>query len=194
MKKTLVFLLFSFFNISAQDTIAIQPFDNIDTNIITAILPLISKELHNAKLEILQKATMPDFAYYKPRNRYRAEKILSFLDTVPCKCTKIVGFTESDISTTKGEYIDWGIFGYGSIGGKSCVCSIYRLNRKSNPTLFISRLRKLVVHELGHTYGLDHCNWPLCVMADYKGTMASLDRTGNHFCSPCMAKYKRNRL
>jgi archaemetzincin len=193
MKKIIVFLLFTFITIRAQDTIAIQPFDSIDTNIIKAVLPLISKEFDNAKTEILKKAKMPDFAYYKPRNRYRAEKILTFLDTVTCECTKIVGFTESDISTTKDEYIDWGIFGYGSIDGKSCVCSVYRLKRKSNPALFNSRLRKLIVHELGHTYGLDHCEWPLCVMADYKGTMASLDRTGCHFCSQCKAKYKRNR-
>jgi archaemetzincin len=194
MKKILVFVLLAFINICAQDTIAIQPFDKIDTSIISVILPLISKEFDNAKLEILMKAKMPDFAYYKPRNRYRAEKILAFLDTTTCNCTKIVGFTESDISTSKGEYVDWGIFGYGSIEGKSCVCSIYRLKRKSNPALFNARLRKLVVHELGHTYGLDHCEWPLCVMADYKGTMASLDRTSCHFCAQCKAKYKRNRL
>ena len=189
MMKLLCTLLLFVFSLYAQDTIAILPLGSIDTSVFNNVLPLISKEYNNAKIVLLNRAEMPSYAYYKPRNRYRAEILLSFLDTVHCEATKIVGLTDLDISTTKGEYVDWGIFGYGSIDGKSCVCSMYRLKNKGTPEEFNSRLRKLITHELGHTYGLDHCAWPLCVMADYKGTMASLDRTGYHFCAQCKKKY-----
>jgi archaemetzincin len=189
MMKLLCPLLLFVFSLYAQDTIAILPLGSIDTSVFNSVLQLISKEYNNAKIELLNRAEMPTYAYYKPRKRYRAERLLSFLDTIRCEATKIVGLTDLDISTTKGEYVDWGIFGYGSIDGKSCVCSIYRLKDKGTPEEFNARLRKLITHELGHTYGLDHCAWPLCVMADYKGTMASLDRTGYHFCAQCKKKY-----
>jgi archaemetzincin len=192
MMKPLCTLLLFVFSLYAQDTIAVLPLGSIDTSVFNSVLPLISKEYNNAKIVLLHRTEMPSYAYYKPRNRYRAEKLLSFLDTVNCEASKIVGLTELDISTTKGEFVDWGIFGYGSIDGKSCVCSIYRLKNKGTQEEFNSRLRKLITHELGHTYGLDHCAWPLCVMADYKGTMASLDRTGYHFCAQCKKKKLKN--
>ena len=190
MNKAPPILLLFIFSLCAQDTIAIQPLGSFDTSVFNNILPFVSKEFENAEIVLLKRIEMPSFAYYKPRNRYRAEKILSFLDTIHCQATKIVGVTELDISTTKGECFDWGIFGYGRIDGKSCVCSSYRLKNKGTREMFISRLRKLIIHELGHTYGLDHCAWPLCVMADYKGTMTSLDRTSYHFCVQCKRKLR----
>lgn len=190
MNKISLTLMLFVFVLNGQDTIAIQPLGSIDTSVLKNLLPLVSKEFKNAEVVILNRVEMPAFAYYKPRNRYRAEKVLSFLDTINCQAAKIVGYTELDISTTKGDCFDWGIFGYGRIDGKSCVCSSYRLKNKGTQEMFNSRLRKLITHELGHTYGLDHCNWPLCVMADYKGTMTSLDRTGYHFCVQCKRKLK----
>lgn len=177
----------------ARDTIAILPLGSIDTGMVKRVIPYISKEYDNAQITLLAKVEMPSFAYFKPRNRWRAEKILAFLDSVPFKAAKIVGLTALDLSTTKDSYPDWGVFGYGWIGGKSCVCSIYRLKNKDTREQFDIRLRKLIIHELGHTYGLDHCAWPQCVMADYKGTMASLDRTSWHLCVQCREKYRAAR-
>ena len=55
---------------------------------------------------------LPESAYYEPRKRYRAEKILEYLYSLRTdKNEKIVGLTSSDISTTKDPYDDWGIFG-----------------------------------------------------------------------------------
>ena len=189
--KTAIIFLLGFCGLQAQFTIAIQPFNNVDTNVLVDILSSISREYDSAKIVVLQKVAMPDFAYYKPRNRYRAEKLLQFLDTLPVERTKIVGFTDLDISTTKNEHYDWGIFGLGEINGASCVCSVYRLKKNAGSELYVSRIKKVIIHELGHTFGLEHCTWPLCVMADYQGTIKSLDRSGFHLCAQCRAKYKR---
>ena len=52
---------------------------------------------------------------------------LDFLTkTTPAPYDKVIGLTESDISTTKGEYDDWGIFGLGNLSGRACVVSDYR--------------------------------------------------------------------
>ncbi len=120
------------FQISAAATqlsIAIQPFEDIDTNQLLILIPLISKEYNNAAVKILSPLPLPENAFYKPRNRYRAEKLLQFLDSLNNgSYDRVVGLTKKDISTTKGEYDDWGIFGLGNLNGYSCVVSTFRLN------------------------------------------------------------------
>jgi archaemetzincin len=192
MTRFTILLLLCMTCAQAQLTIAIQPIGDFDTNLIAKILPFVSREYADAVITVLAKVTMPQFAFYPPRNRYRAERILDFLDTLDTGSVKVVGLTNKDISTTKGEYEDWGIFGLGNIGGRPCVVSIFRLHRKAEAELFPPRLRKLIVHELGHTFGLEHCSWPLCVMADYKGTIASLDRTNFHLCAQCRTLFTRS--
>jgi archaemetzincin len=182
-----------FFAAGAQITIAVQPFGNFDTGSIAKILPFVAHEYNATNIKILPGVAMPQYAYYKPRNRYRAEQILTFLDILPVQSMKIIALTTKDISTTKGEYTDWGIFGLGDIGGKSCVVSIYRLHKETQPALFESRLRKLIIHELGHTFGLNHCFDPLCLMTNYKGTIAALDRTDFHLCTQCRALFAFSR-
>jgi archaemetzincin len=40
------------------------------------------------------------------------------------------------------------------------------------------------VHELGHVYGLGHCNRQACVMW-FSNTLAETDRKGSRFCPVC---------
>src|SRR5207247_8694152 len=46
------------------------------------------------------------------------------------------------------------------------------------------------IHELGHTYGLAHCQNPECVMW-FSNTVAETDRKGIKFCSVHAAALKR---
>jgi archaemetzincin len=188
---SLVFISFFLSSPYAQVTIAIQPFGTFDTSLIAIVTPDIVKRFDSAAVIILPAQKLPQAAYYKPRNRYRAEILLEKLDsTNNNRYAKILGLTNKDISTTKGEVYDWGIFGLGSMGAAPCVVSTFRMKKNSAPELFTQRLRKVVVHELGHTFGLVHCDWPLCVMLDYRGTIASLDGTGFGFCSKCQARLR----
>ena len=132
----------------------------------------------------MKSAPLPSAAYYKPRKRYRAEKLLDDLrGRVPNQATRIVGLTHRDISTTKGEHKDWGIFGLGEIGGRTCVVSRHRLGRASRKKQN-ERLAKVALHELGHTLSLDHCANRGCLMEDGAGTIKTVDRERD-FCSTC---------
>jgi archaemetzincin len=126
-------------------------------------------------------------AYYEPRNRYRAEKLLVYLDSIRDRShTKILGLTSKDISTTKGEYLDWGIFGLGSINGHPCIVSTYRLKKgKQGERLLTKRLVDVVNHELGHTFGFKHCPNTGCLMEDGKGTIKTVDNSNGKFCEKC---------
>lgn len=131
---------------------------------------------------------LPSEAFYAPRKRYRAEKLLDALEAQgPKEAWKVVGVTHAEISTTKGDIFDWGIAGLGLLGGKVCVLSthLYLKHSRSKPVLH-RRLADVTVHEFGHTLGLPHCEVKGCVMADAKGkAIASADQSTGHYCPTC---------
>lgn len=135
---------------------------------------------------LLPGAPLPAAAFYPPRRRYRAERLLDFLDTrLPPDGTRILGLTAVDISTEKGPFVDWGILGLGRIGGTSSVISEHRCRMKSHgPTNAREGLAKVAVHEAGHTLGLQHCPNRGCLMEDANGHVATCDREYD-FCDRC---------
>lgn len=56
-------------------------------------------------------------------------------------------------------------------------------------SLFKERVVKEAVHEVGHLYGLTHCNDRRCVMA-FSNSIADTDYKRSRPCSRCMAKLR----
>jgi archaemetzincin len=135
---------------------------------------------------LLPRVSLPAAAYYPPRRRYRAEKLLDFLDTrLPPDGARILGLTGVDISTTKGNAADWGLLGLGRLGGASSVISEFRCRMRSRGSAHArERLAKVAVHEAGHTLGLEHCPNRGCLMEDAEGHVATCDREYD-FCTRC---------
>jgi archaemetzincin len=135
------------------------------------------------------RTPLPKSAFYAPRSRYRAEKLLSFLDQIaPKDVDRIVGLTTVDISTTKDEVFDWGVLGLATIDGRACVLSSKRCDRGTR-TSMERRIRfgKVAVHEVGHTLGLSHCPTLGCLMEDAKGSVFTTDREYD-LCEQCRDK------
>ena len=158
-----------------------------------AISPQLSRELtaaiatqYNADVILQPKVqVLPTSTYYKPRNRYRADLILKYINQLPGNHDHYLAVTTHDISTTKGTVYDWGIMGLGEQPGKSCVISTYRL-RTTNTALFNDRVIKVALHEIGHNLGLPHCQYlKTCYMEDAVGTVKSVDREALILCSHC---------
>jgi archaemetzincin len=137
-------------------------------------------------VKVLPRAPLPAPAWYAPRRRYRADKLLDFLDTrLPPDGTRIMGLTGRDISTSKGDVFDWGVLGLGRIDGASSVISRFRCAMKSRGAAHArERLAKVAVHAIGHTLGLEHCPNPGCLMEDAEGRVATCDREYD-FCARC---------
>ncbi len=143
-------------------------------------------ELIGMETRLLPRVGLPAAAFYLPRRRYRAEKLLDFLDgRMPPDGARILGLTGVDISTTKGRFFDWGLLGLGRLGGASSVISEFRCRMRSpGPANARERLAKVAVHEAGHTLGLEHCPTRGCLMEDAEGQVATCDREYD-FCPRC---------
>jgi len=213
MKKAVLICLVLFISACVQSPAKQQQQDKKPTtgttakkDINVAILPMdcpakelceiLTKQIvlfYGFKAEILAETSLPECAYYKARNRYRADTLLNYLLRIrPEKYDYIIGITEKDISCTSEPYEDWGVFGLGFMPGKSCMISTFRLkkNMKSEEH-FQERVIKVVLHELGHNIGLDHCPAKNCMMQDAEGTIRSVDEEKIEVCSSCKAKIQK---
>jgi archaemetzincin len=130
---------------------------------------------------------LPRTAYYAPRSRYRAERLISHLEhKVPAGVFRVMGVTSVDISTTKGPHADWGILGLANLDGSVCVLSSFRCRRSAKSVAHARiRFEKTAVHELGHTFGLEHCPNEGCLMRDGNGTVLTTD-SERDLCKACV--------
>lgn len=169
--------------------VAIQPLGPVKQADIRKVKEGITA-LYAVTVEVLPQKPLPETAYYKPRDRYKADDILDAIcRQEPAHAHRIVALTARDISTTNEKSDDWGIMGLGQLGGRACVVSTFRLRKgKAGDALFFARLVKVVNHELGHTLGLDHCPVPGCLMQDKRGKVASVDSESGRPCAGCSGK------
>lgn len=167
--------------------VAVVPFGKVDQTTLKQVATALESGLQ-VKARIDAERPLPKEAYYAPRKRWRAEKLLDAIDAAPPEgAWKVVIVTDAEISTTKGDIFDWGIGGLGTMGGRSCVVSTHIIKKRSKTKKQTAeRLAKLAVHELGHTLGLEHCEVFACVMADAKGKLIrSLDVSTHQYCGRC---------
>jgi len=152
----------------------------------SALVKTALEAMIGVSVKLLPRAALPANAWYPARRRYRADKLLDFLDTrLPADGARILGLTGTDISTTKGTVFDWGVLGLGRIDGASSVISRFRCAMKSRGAAHArERLAKVAVHETGHTLGLEHCPNRGCLMEDAEGHVATCDREYD-FCARC---------
>jgi archaemetzincin len=144
--------------------------------------------LYDVEVRVATVEPLPASAFYPARGRYRAEKLLGRLTALHESAFRVLGVTAADISTTKGNVFDWGILGLASIDGRACVLSSFRCRRGARDSRHAAeRLGKTAVHELGHTFGLEHCPTRGCLMHDGEGTVLTTDAERD-LCSACRDK------
>jgi len=161
---------------SLTPTIHLQPFEGISKETQFYVLNEVKKMY--PYVELNQPIHLPASSYYEPRKRYRADSIIAYLSRNTPRNHVSLGLTTKDISTTTKNSADWGVMGLAYKPGKAGITSTKRV--KNN-----KQYLKVVIHELGHTQGLDHCPVSYCYMRDAKGKNP-LDQE-KRFCSKCKA-------
>lgn len=141
------------------------------------------------RVTVATPLALPKAAFYPKRQRYRAERLLDFLVAEGQKDARVtLGLTAVDISTSKAPYEDWGILGLATLDGRSAVLSSFRCQRRArNAAHARVRFAKTAVHELGHSFGLEHCATVGCIMHDGEGSVLTTD-TERDLCAATRAR------
>jgi archaemetzincin len=179
---------------SSRGHVAIVPLGAVSALEIT-IVERALLAFYALDVKAVERQGLPRSAYYPKRGRYRAERLLEHLERQSDpSALRVLGLASVDISTTKGKLEDWGILGLASLDGRVGVLSSFRCRRGvKNAEQAAHRLGKTAVHELGHTFGLEHCPSEGCLMRDGQGSVFTTDAE-YELCATCREKLRAREL
>ncbi len=140
---------------------------------------------------ISETMPIPSEAFNNARKQYRSDIILSRVHSYAEKdkaLDRVLGTVNVDIFVPELNFV----FGEAECPGKATLISLWRLRpefygKAPNMELFLERITKEAVHELGHSLGLRHCSNPFCVMY-FSNSIFETDRKQSLFCNKCDLK------
>ena len=139
-----------------------------------------------AEVEAKQISLSFDDALDPARQQYSSTAVLlRLLDLVPHPTDKLAAITRFDLFIPVLTFV----FGEAQLGGNVAIASSYRLRDEfyglpPDPALTSSRLAKEVIHELGHTFGLRHCDNYRCAMHP-STAVEEIDLKEAELCAAC---------
>lgn len=147
-------------------------------------LPRKLASAFRANCQIRPESLDATFALDSRRDQYHSTAILQAMQPL-ANGRRILAVTSLDLFVPVLTFV----FGEAQLAGNCAVVSIHRLREEvyglpPNPALLAERLVKEAVHELGHTFGLRHCDDWSCAMAS-SHSVEWLDVKGADLCPAC---------
>lgn len=143
--------------------------------------------IYDCTVRVGDDRSVPERAYDETRDQYRAEEFIELASRAG-RGDKNIAVTPADLYYRRRNYV----FGLAYLDGDGSVISTHRLRTsadggfvdRSSEAVFSERVRKEVIHEIGHTFGLEHCDNPRCVM-NFSPTVQEIDRKDPALCGSC---------
>ncbi len=169
------------------EKLSIVPLEIIDEKLIHQLL-LKLKDVFKITTDQItwDYITQIDKFDFKSGLKYRSTELINyFSENFPGEINGLLFITTSDLySPVFARY-----YGEAQLNGKVGIISSFylreNLDEKSHDSvIFLARLKKEAVHEVGHLFGLTHCPDPNCVM-NLSGKPGDIDIKSSSFCSNC---------
>jgi archaemetzincin len=157
----------------------------IDPDILRRLCAGIAKFL-SLPVRVLPPKPLPPETYHLIRQQYNVAQLLEFLtDDLETEAYRVLGVTAGDLFVPIFTFV----FGEAQLSGKAAIISVFRLRGDAgDPSpprrVFLERLLKLSLHELGHTFGLGHCLKAGCLMG-FSTNLEKLDQSSLALCDYC---------
>lgn len=163
--------------------ILIIPVGEIESEVLSHLCSALSA-IFNRAIQPGARLPHPEYALNVKRRQYAAGEILARLPG------SALGVTDLDLYVPQLNFV----FGLADPVNQRAVIALRRLRQEfyglpEDRELFLGRVVKEAVHELGHTCGLSHCPNRRCVMA-FSNSLADTDYKGQAFCQRCSSKLK----
>jgi archaemetzincin len=165
--------------------ITLVPFGDVTSEVLTALQKRLY-EVFSAEVNVSSRILIPDWTYEPLRSQYNAGSLLQLLPEGKAH-DRILGIVEQDLFMPRLNFV----FGVSDNRGRRAIISLARLRQEfyglaPDFSLFLLRATTEAVHELGHTWGLEHCPDPRCVMY-FSNALGDTDHKGYQFCPRCRA-------
>jgi archaemetzincin len=168
--------------------IAVQPLGAVSGHELRRVTRILAGDF-NARTLVLDPLPLPASAFAHERAQFDADVVLEELFTrLPERCLRIVGVTEQDLFVAGRTFV----FGYAHLTDGMALYSVTRLRaefygRAPDGALLDQRVRRALVHELGHTFGAPHCDDERCAMHTVT-QVDTLDALAPAYCAACGAR------
>ncbi len=166
--------------------IYIQPFGQIDGNILEAVGKAV-EQTFGLPYKIREPMELPINAFFRRRRQWHSTTILERALNINIQkdAIRILGICDVDLYVEALNFV----FGEADTAQGTALISIFRLRPEyyrlpKNDKLFTERVGKEAIHELGHTFGLHHCDNNKCIMF-FSNTLSDTDGKGPGFCERC---------
>ena len=168
-----------------MNRIQVLPLGNLPNEMLAELCSGLAEEFGGG-CELLGGEPTPARAFNVSRQQYSSTEILAGLGGRQIPDTwRLLAVTGSDLYVPVLTFV----FGEAQTEGPFAVVSTCRLRQEfyglpADARVESQRLLKEAVHELGHTFGLAHCENYECVMAP-SHAVEWIDLKGARFCALC---------
>jgi archaemetzincin len=165
--------------------IVLIPFGRFEKDLVERVTPDIEREF--SRTVGTRDGYLDLSGFYDPaRRQYNGTLLLTKIDaSFATVFDKTVGLFNVDLFIPILTYI----FGQAYLNGRAGIVSSFRLSNdrygiRSDEKVLADRLRKEIIHELGHMFGLVHCHDPVCVMRS-GNYVEDIDQKSHKLCTRC---------
>lgn len=170
--------------------ITICPIGGVDEGVLKHLEERISTHC-DLSCTVCRGLEHPKYAYDYGRCQYDSRLILKrLLRCCPEDTTRFLGVTEVDLFVPILRFV----YGLAQLDGRCLLVSVHRLrpqfyNLPPKGESLLSRVEKTALHELGHTFGLTHCQDRYCVMHS-SSRIEDTDTKQPAFCPTCRELFR----